>query len=94
MTPAGRPLSVLVVEDDPRLLGARVGNVMAILFIAAMSAYVGALVCFLREVFQAIDTMRFNLPPEVRRGGHEPHLAVQASSASGSGPARSGPTSP
>jgi hypothetical protein len=48
------------------LLGAHVGIIMAILFIAAMTAYVGALVCFLREIFAAIDTMRFNLPREVR----------------------------
>lgn len=50
------------------LIGARVGALMAVLFIAAMTAYVGALVCFLREVFAAIATMRFSLPPEVRRG--------------------------
>ncbi|HEY6003042.1 MAG TPA: DUF2721 domain-containing protein [Anaeromyxobacter sp.] len=50
------------------LLGAHVGIIMAILFIAAMTAYVGALVCFLREIFAAIDTMRFNLPSEVRSG--------------------------
>lgn len=51
------------------LAGARVGGVMAVLFIAAMTAYVGALICFLREVFIAIATMRFGLPPEVRGGG-------------------------
>src|SRR6266540_2566901 len=51
------------------LFGARVGPAMAILFIAAMAAYVGALVCFLREVFIAIATLQFGLPPEVRRGG-------------------------
>ncbi len=51
------------------LADARVGGVMAVLFIAAMTAYVGALVCFLREVFIAIATMRFGLPPEVRGGG-------------------------
>ena len=51
------------------LSGARVGPIMAILFIAAMGAYVGALVCFLREVFIAIRTLEFGLPPEVR-GGH------------------------
>jgi Protein of unknown function (DUF2721) len=50
------------------LLGAHVGIIMAILFIAAMTAYVAALVCFLREIFAAIDTMRFNLPAEVRAG--------------------------
>jgi len=51
------------------LADARVGTVMAVLFIAAMTAYVGALVCFLREVFAAIATMRFSLPPEVRSKG-------------------------
>lgn len=52
------------------LIDARVGGVMAILFIAAMTAYVGALVCFLREVFVAIATLRFGLPPDLRgRGG-------------------------
>jgi membrane glycosyltransferase len=56
------------------LLGARVGIIMAILFIAAMTAYVGALVCFLREIFAAIDAMRFNLPSEVR-GGEKPAAA-------------------
>ncbi|HEY6098295.1 MAG TPA: DUF2721 domain-containing protein [Anaeromyxobacter sp.] len=54
------------------LLGARVGTIMAVLFIAAMTAYVGALICFLREVFAAIDTMRFNLPAELRGGGGAP----------------------
>jgi Ni/Fe-hydrogenase subunit HybB-like protein len=49
------------------LFDARVGTAMAILFIAAMVAYVTALVCFLREVFIAIATMRFQLQPEVRR---------------------------
>ncbi len=49
------------------LVGAGVGAAMAILFIAAMTAYVGALVCFLREIFGAIANMRFNLPPEVHR---------------------------
>jgi ABC-type multidrug transport system fused ATPase/permease subunit len=53
------------------LLRASVGTAMAVLFVAAMAAYVGALVCFLREVFQAIATMRFALPQEVwhRSGG-------------------------
>lgn len=50
------------------LLSVRVGIVMAVLFIAAMTAYVGALVCFLREIFAAIETMRFAMPPEVRGG--------------------------
>ena len=41
---------------------------LAVLFIAAMTAYVGALVCFLLEIFAAIETMRFGMPPEVRGG--------------------------
>lgn len=55
------------------LVGARVGTVMAVLFIAAMAAYTGALVCFLREVVAAIDTMRFGLPPGVRRDDGRAH---------------------
>lgn len=43
------------------LAGARVGPVMAILFIAAMATYVVALVCLLREVGMAIGTLRFGL---------------------------------
>jgi Ni/Fe-hydrogenase subunit HybB-like protein len=49
------------------LFDARVGTAMAILFVAAMGAYVAALVCFLREVFVAIATMRFQLPAQARR---------------------------
>jgi cation transporter-like permease len=48
------------------LFTARAGTIMAVLFVAAMAAYVGALVCFLREVFAAIATMRFVLQPEER----------------------------
>jgi hypothetical protein len=55
------------------LVDARVGSAMAVLFVAAMTAYVGALVCFLREVFGAIATMRFGLPPEVRGDAAAPH---------------------
>lgn len=39
----------------------RVGTLMAVLFIAAMAAYVGALVNLLREVGRAISTLRFGL---------------------------------
>lgn len=46
------------------LLGAHVATAMAVLFIAAMAAYVAALLFFLREVFMAIATMRFQLPAE------------------------------
>jgi hypothetical protein len=35
------------------------GNAVAVLFVLAMAAYVGALVCFLREVFLAIGSLRF-----------------------------------
>jgi hypothetical protein len=48
------------------LLGARVGTAMAVLFVAAMGAYVGALVCFLREVFRAIANVRFGLQQDAR----------------------------
>ena len=40
---------------------------MAVLFIAAIAAYVGALVSFLREVFATVAVLRFELPPEVPR---------------------------
>jgi MFS family permease len=41
------------------LAGIRVGTAMAVLFIAAMGAYVVALVCLLREVGRAIATLGF-----------------------------------
>lgn len=46
------------------MLDARWGGAMAILFITAIGAYVGALGCFLREVFWAYQTLTFALPPE------------------------------
>ncbi len=51
------------------LVEARVGSVMAVLFIAAMVAYVVALVCLLREVGIAISTLRFGMKDEARDGG-------------------------
>jgi len=50
------------------LFGADFGAGVAILFILAITAYVVALLFFLREIFQAIGTLRFSLPPEVRVG--------------------------
>ncbi len=41
------------------LFDARVGPVVAVLFIAAITAYVAALVCLLREVGIAISTLQF-----------------------------------
>jgi len=46
------------------LLEARLATVVAVLFVAAMGAYFTALLCFLREVFLAIATMKFQLPVE------------------------------
>jgi hypothetical protein len=37
-----------------------------------MAAYVAALLCFLREIFIAIATMKFQLPREVRTGEEPP----------------------
>jgi hypothetical protein len=51
------------------LVGAHVGTVMAVLFIAAMAAYVVALVCLLREVGIAIATLRFGAPLGERAPG-------------------------
>lgn len=48
------------------LFNADFGVAMAILFVLAIGAYVGALLCFLREVFNAIGTLRFSLPAEAR----------------------------
>ena len=50
------------------LFDARVGTGMALLFVAAMATYTAALIFFLREVFIAIATVRFRLPPEARGG--------------------------
>jgi hypothetical protein len=49
------------------LFEAGVATGMAVLFVAAMAAYIGALVCFLREVFVAIATVRFRLPAQARQ---------------------------
>jgi len=54
------------------LFDARVGTAMAVLFIAAMVAYVAALLCFLREIFIAIATMRFSLPQDARAAPGRP----------------------
>jgi hypothetical protein len=54
------------------LFSVRAGTAMASLFVAAMAAYVAALVCFLREIFAAIATMRFGLPEEARRPAGPP----------------------
>jgi membrane glycosyltransferase len=54
------------------LLEAHVATLMAVLFIAAMAAYVAALLCFLREIFFAIATMKFQLPAEARAGEEPP----------------------
>lgn len=51
------------------LFGADFGAGVAVLFILALSAYVGALLCFLREVFMAIGTLRFSLPAEAKDDG-------------------------
>lgn len=48
------------------LFGADFGAAVAVLFILAISAYVAALLFFLREIFMAIGTLRFSLPPEAR----------------------------
>lgn len=48
------------------LFGVELGSGVAILFILAISAYVAALLCFLREIYLAIGSLRFALPPEAR----------------------------
>ncbi len=58
------------------LVGAHVARAMAFLFVAAMAAYVAALFCFLREVFLAIATMKFQLPAEAtaKEGSSRPRI--------------------
>jgi hypothetical protein len=46
------------------MLDFKLGGGTAILFIAAVGCYVGALLCFLREVFMAIKNLSFALPEE------------------------------
>jgi hypothetical protein len=53
------------------LYGANFGVAVAVLFILAISAYVVALLLFLREIFLAIGTLRFSLPREVRGDAKE-----------------------
>ncbi len=57
---------VIAVAFVGHLFGTRVVTTVVVLFLAAMVSYAGALVFFLREVFLAIATLRFGMPPEVR----------------------------
>jgi hypothetical protein len=50
------------------MLDARLGGGMAILFVLAISAYVVALSCFLREIFWAYQTLTFALPEDEGAG--------------------------
>ena len=54
------------------LFGADFGVAVALLFILAIGAFVLALLFFLREIFMAIDMLRFRLPPEAREPEAEP----------------------
>ncbi len=59
---------VIAVAFIGYLLGAHVGVSLAVLFILALGAYVVALLCYLREVFMATQTLRFGLPHETHGG--------------------------
>lgn len=48
------------------LYGFTVGVPMAVLFVLALSAIVTSLLLFLREVFIAVATLQFGLPPEAK----------------------------
>jgi hypothetical protein len=63
---------VIAVAFVGYLLSARVGTGLAILFILALAAYVVALLCYLREVFMAIQHLRFGLPHETHGGPPDP----------------------
>lgn len=47
------------------LFSVELGVVLAVLFVLAMAAIVVTLVFFLREIFSAIRTLKFGLPPEI-----------------------------
>jgi hypothetical protein len=51
------------------LFGADFGNAVAVLFILAIAAFVLALLFFLREIFTAITTLRFDLESPARPPG-------------------------
>ncbi|WP_242343287.1 DUF2721 domain-containing protein [Anaeromyxobacter terrae] len=53
------------------LVGADFSIFLAVLFIAAMGAFVSALVLFLREIFIAVSTLRFELPGEREAAGRD-----------------------
>ena len=53
------------------LFDARMGPVVAVLFIAAMAAYVAALLCLLREVGLAISSLEFGVPGARAEGAAE-----------------------
>jgi hypothetical protein len=65
---------VIAVAFIGYLLEAHVGVALAVLFILAIGAYVVALLCYLREVFTAIQHLRFGLPHETH-GGPPPDQA-------------------
>jgi uncharacterized membrane protein len=48
------------------LFAVNLAPVVAVLFVLAVSAFMVALVFFLREVFLAIAMLKFSLPPEVK----------------------------
>ncbi len=59
---------VIAVAFIGYLLEAHLGASLAILFILAVGAYVVALLFFLREIFMAIQHLRFGLPHEIHGG--------------------------
>jgi len=59
---------VIAVAFVAYLLEAHLGVGLAVLFILAVTAYVAALLCYLREVFMAIRHLRFGLPHETHGG--------------------------
>ncbi len=59
---------VIAVAFVGYLVEARLGAGLAVLFILAVGAYVVALLCYLREVFMAIQHLRFGLPHETHGG--------------------------
>lgn len=50
------------------LFDANFGTAVAVLFVLAMLGFVAALVFFLREIFLAVGSLRFGLPPAAEAG--------------------------
>jgi uncharacterized protein DUF2721 len=51
----------LNVDQGSRIIRLRINRIRDASFIAAMASFIGAILCFLREVFIATSTLRIGL---------------------------------